>query len=308
MRKKAYQNMGGAFLQLIRFNNLMMIALVQMLLYFWLMRHLTQEAGVTLALRVKHFYMLMYSTLLIAAFGNIINDLYDIETDRINKQDKPLAANKISIGAAMAWAAIMLFAGLGIALRLCLQTQLFSYFYLFVAIGALLWIYAAILKGSPLIGNLLISALTAFSIGIIGLFDYSLQPHTQQLALQGMWMAIGAYVVFAFLCNLMRELIKDMEDIEGDAASALHTLPVMVGVGVSKIVLWIISLFTTLLLAVSSYLLLASQKKLAIYLAIAVFVPLLVFLLRLYKSKDYGYLSGFVKFIMFTGILSMLFI
>lgn len=301
-----------AILQLIRYKNLLIIGLCQSLVYGALMPFFMQKLEGHISLSATHFIWLMLSTMLMAAFGNTINDIYDMATDSINKSDAPLVRQSISRRQAIGLSVILLSLSLGMAIWVCWQLHIPTFALLHVAIAVGLWLYAWRLKAAPLIGNVLVSLFTALSIAIVGLYEWGAHATSGSLsALLPMWVSIGAYAGFAFLLNTMRELIKDIEDMAGDSACHMRTFAIVAGVKTTKIVIGSLGVVALLLLVagIDMLLIMAWSKLLAVYLSVMVLVPLGVFLLRMQKSElptDFTYLSHFAKLIMLSGVLSML--
>ncbi len=247
-----------------------------------------------------------------SAYGYIINDVYDMETDRINKADRLIVGQWISKPMAIVLAGLSLGISLILAALVCWPLHIPMYFILFPTIGLGLWWYAEQLKAKPLIGNILVSILSAFSLGIIGLFEYALQLPPAIDQLKHLWIVIAAYSLFAFLLSMIRELVKDVEDIEGDQACQMRTFAIVAGIKNTKRIVNALGIMCLLLLigSINMLLILAWPKILSVYLSIAVLVPMGVFVLRLQKSQstyDFSYLSTFAKLIMLSGVLSMLF-
>ena len=143
--------------------------------------------------------------------GNTINDYFDYEIDRINRPERPLPRGAMSRKTAF-WYAMALFA-IGLILASLINVQAFL---LAVLAYTAMFLYAWKLKPLPFIGNIVVAALTgatplygAIAVGKIGLAGY--------LAL------------CAFLVNVAREVIKDIEDVEGDLAKGARTLPIVIG-------------------------------------------------------------------------------
>jgi geranylgeranylglycerol-phosphate geranylgeranyltransferase len=176
---------------------------------------------------------------LIAGGGNAINDYFDVKVDKINRPDRPLPRGTVTLGEARTiW---MYASGAGLAL-----SALLGYWNLFIAVVWVggLYVYSQRLKGTVLIGNVTVAFMTglAFPFGafVVGRPGLGLYPG-----------------LFAFLANLAREILKDVEDVDGDATANIETLPVMHGVGASHlaatIVLGALILLTILPVIVGVY-------------------------------------------------------
>lgn len=148
---------------------------------------------------------------LIAGAGNALNDVADLEIDRINRPQRPLPAGHLSLRAALVQSLVLALAGIGIALW---QKPALGAVALLVV--ALLTLYDLWLKRTALWGNLLVSALAAAA------FPFGALAAGQ---LGRAWIPAG----FAFLYHLGREIVKDIEDVEGDRAQGARTLPLRIG-------------------------------------------------------------------------------
>ncbi|HOI57524.1 MULTISPECIES: geranylgeranylglycerol-phosphate geranylgeranyltransferase [unclassified Methanoculleus] len=151
---------------------------------------------------------------LITAGGNVINDICDVEIDRINRPERPIPAGEISLAGAGAYTAA-LFAG-GIALAALTTTLCFA---IALANSIILIAYATRLKGIPVLGNLAVAYLAA-SVFLFGGAFAGVGGLVQNLSL----------AAITFLATIAREILKDAEDVDGDAAGGAHTLPMIIGV------------------------------------------------------------------------------
>jgi 4-hydroxybenzoate polyprenyltransferase len=239
------------------------------------------------------FGLLVLAALLVAAAGYIINDYYDVKIDAINRPDR-LVVGRV-LGRRHAMLAHVLLSGLGVLLAMVLSCTLG-----FVTMGAalLLWGYSARFKRLPLVGNVSIGALTAALV---------LLPELQLLTgRQAVWL----YALAAFLLTVVREIVKDLEDMRGDAQHACRTLPLVWGVARSK---WVAGFFlgclVLLVLGAAGQLLVWGRWPLAAWLLGLVLLPLLELARRLVRAdrrRHFRQLSAWCKGIMLAGILSML--
>ncbi|GAB4124739.1 MAG: geranylgeranylglycerol-phosphate geranylgeranyltransferase [Raineya sp.] len=236
------------------------------------------------------FFCLSSSTILVAAAGYIVNDYYDIKIDLINKPDKVVVGNLIqrrfALFANFTLNALAVLVGYYLSLKIALVN-------LFCII--LLWWYSNHLKRLPFVGNFSIALLTAATLWVVA-FYY--QQH---------WEEIYIYASFAFFISLIREIIKDMEDIKGDAAFGCKTLPIIWGIPRTKLFLYALTMAFISNLAVSFFFL---HKGIVVFLSLIIFFPIAHFLLKLYKAdkrRNFRHLSNLTKFIMFLGLLSIFF-
>ncbi len=295
---------------LIRWKNLVMIALVQYLVKYGLLEPFINSHGVTTTLSGFGFAILVLSTLCIAAAGNIINDIYDVEADKINKPNKVYVGTRISEKNALNLFITLNVIGVCLGLYISNVVGKSQFFVLFVIISALLYVYASFLKQITLIGNIVISVLVAMSLIIVGIFDLIPVLNTENSEIQFTFLKIiRDYAIFAFIINLLREIIKDIEDIDGDYKTGLKTLPIVIGRDRATKLAFILSLtpIVATIYYVTAYLF---KQLLAVgYFLALVIAPLLYITLKLYTAehkKQYSHLSMVLKLVMLTGMFSMM--
>jgi 4-hydroxybenzoate polyprenyltransferase len=269
-----------SLLRLTRVGNLLIIGLAQ---YFTAYFLITEKAFTDIDL-----FLLSASTILIAAAGYIINDYYDIKIDYINKPDRVVIGKKIPRRFAILFHTVFSFAGIAIGLYLSWKIATIHFLSAF-----LLWWYSNNLKRLPFVGNLSIACLTSLSIYIVAV----LYKSSNNL--------IIIYAFFAFFMTLVREIIKDMEDLKGDTTFGCKTLPIVWGFLKTKQFLYgIIALFCVIVLLLD----LVYTALPSVYFIVFLFLPLVGMMVRLYRAdtiKDFAWLSSFCKMIMLLGILSM---
>jgi 4-hydroxybenzoate polyprenyltransferase len=285
-----------SFFRLIRIYNLLIMLATQVLAYYYLTDYLIVED----LIRLK-FIALVIATLLAGASGYIINDYIDVKIDITNKPDKVIVGNVIPRRWAMlfhlAFNVIAFLLGLLIDWKVALAV-------VFCAIA--LWFYSVVFKRQFLLGNLLIAALSAFVLLILRLYDHSVSGYL-----------VWVYALFAFYISLLREIIKDAEDLRGDSRFDCKTLPIILGIRKTKsILVSLTSIFIGLLFVhvfISSGKIPFRHSYSSIiyifYMVMFVIAPLcgMVYLLRTADVKrDFTRLSAFAKIIMLLGLLSMI--
>jgi 4-hydroxybenzoate polyprenyltransferase len=298
--------LAGAFLRLVRWPNLVFIALTQALFYFCVYLPLFEQP------RTGKMIFLILASVFIAAAGYIINDYFDLNIDRINKPKKNVVDRVIHRRWAIIWHLVLSFAGVvltALAVRL-------EYWYLILAnvmCVALLWFYSTSFKRQLLIGNVVISLLTAWTI-LIFFFAFSKPSDafnsSNELSIKFFRLAF-LYSGFAFIISLVREAIKDMEDMEGDTRYGCRTLPIVTGIRTTKIYagIWI-SVLIAALAVLQFYVLQFGWWPSVIYAVVLVILPLVSSLFKLREAihvRDFAQLSSRTKLIMLAGILSMVF-
>ena len=267
------------YLKLIRPVNLLIIAFTMVGLAFYFERLLALNAVESSILTVP-FMTLVVSTVLIAAGGNIINDYFDVKADRINRPKKLIIGRHIK----RRWAIINHWGLNFIAFMMAiyLSYELSSFWYLFIHLLSinLLWYYSVQLKRTVVLGNIVIAFLTALVPILVGIyyaqsFDWSgirlifpFRSENVEYFPIYLGFALG---LFAFFLNWTRELIKDIEDIEGDRVLKARTLPIVYGIKTAKKLSYLILMLPVLLTLIFFYL-----KRETIIDDFINFIPLLV--------------------------------
>jgi len=304
-----------AGLRLVRLPNLGIIVLTQYLLRYCILAPYLDSGFTGMMSTFTDFSLLVLATLLIAAGGYVINDYFDIKIDTINRPDKVAVNRIITPRGAIKLHIILNIVAIAIGFYLAYRIRVVSFGFIFPFISGLLWIYSAKYKRVLIWGNLIVSALSSFVILIVWLFEFFWIRMSPVLFITAMpdfrWITkiFLAYALFAFFVSLFREIIKDMEDCDGDASNGCHTLPVVAGMKVSAWVVAALVLFTILLLAYGQIILFRMEMTLLFwYLMIAIQAPAIYLLYQIFRAgtkNDYANLSMLSKLIMVAGILSL---
>lgn len=294
------------FWQLVRWPNLLIIALVVVLIRYFIIIPL----GADFHLSNLFFILYIFSTLAVAASGYIINDIFDQNVDIINKPAKRVVGTIFSEN--QCWQMVLIANILAVAgfYFLSREARYSQLWYIPVLVTILLYFYSSYLKKLPLAGNLLISFFTALPILLIPVFDLlPAATNGNAVLTKKIIEAIAAYALFAGYSNFIREVIKDAQDYEGDNAHGFNTLPIIMGL---RSVRWlIIGLLLLLLLSTSyfSYILLTANDYIsALYVSLLVAAPQLWIMVQVFKARqprDFKQPSMLLKIVMLTGILSM---
>ena len=297
-----------AFLKLIRWQNLLFIVLTQVLYDYCIYLPIYGSNS------AQQLVLIILASVLIAAAGYIINDYFDLNIDQINKPDRVIVNNAVSRRWAIFWHLVFSLLGLFFTV-MALPPSLFWYLILANLFSILLlWFYSTNFKKQLLIGNVIISILTSWVILILFFsksplsVDNIITADHKEIRLFRLTML---YAGFAFIISLIREVLKDMEDRIGDARYGCKTMPIVWGLPASKVfvAVWIIVLAGTLVI-LQLYVLAYGWWLSIVYCLLAIVAPLLIVLSKLtaaQSQQDFHLLSRYVKAIMFTGILSMLF-
>lgn len=311
-----YMNLFSAFIRLIRYPNLFFIALTQALFYYCIILELHENnPGSEVTFNLGYLILLMIASVLIAGAGYVINDYFDLNIDRINKPERLVVEKLIKRRWAILWHLGLSMIGLLISFYLGWKTgnALLGFFNLLSVI--LLWFYSTNFKRQLLIGNVVISLLTAWVVLVMYVFEAKFNlnslPDAQIDYLTGIYKLAVVYGGFAFIISLIREVVKDIEDMEGDMKYQCKTLPIVWGMPSSKmfVAVWLIVLIATILI-LQLYALQLQWWWMIIYNCLLILLPLILVLVNVIRAKtnkDFGRISTMIKAIMFAGILSMLF-
>jgi len=300
----------GSFLKLIRYPNLIFIVLTQLGLHYLVVLPILRDAQIASSLNHLDVALLILSTVLIAAGGYIINDYFDVQIDRVNKPDRVYIDRTIKRRVAILIHQV--FSGIAVLIGVYLAWKVGNLKLMFIQpiVIGFLWFYSTGYKKQPLTGNIVVAFLTAFVVLIVGLYQTSLfrDPNAAYGA-YAVFVRLFFYFVFAFLVSVMREIVKDMEDVEGDERFGSRTLPILYGISKTKYIVYGVAAVTFVLVAWVQYSRFVYNDYLTIiYLLQTLQVPLGVIVWQLYVSdspKHFRRVSTLIKLLMLMGIFSM---
>ena len=292
-------NLVGAFIKMIRLPNLFFIVLTQVLFHAAILDSILLRLGITPAIDHWNLFFLIMSSVLIAAAGYIINDYFDINIDQVNKPRANVVDKIVSRRWAMAWHFVL--SGIGILLSAWVAWRTGFWYILlgnFICV-LLLFGYSVSLKRKLLSGNILISLLTAWVILVIAFSEFYAHPLTNSNVLfsNGKIIRISfLYAGFAFISSLIREAIKDIEDMQGDERYGCRTMPIVWGVNAAKvyIAVWL-TVILALLVILQVYVARFEWWWAMAYSIVFIITPFVFIFLRLFKAKDqknYHHLSN----------------
>lgn len=309
-----------AFLRLIRWPNLVFIALTQWLFYYCVVQslykadHIPRHNNETTLL----FYLLMAASVMIAAAGYIINDYFDLQIDAVNKPDRIVVDKVVKRRWAIFWHIFLSFAGVLLSLYVSYKTGRWIIVLANIFCVLLLWFYSTTFKKKILSGNIIIAALTAWVIVVVYFFaGASIINYKGWTAavypfdIKRFYKLTILYAGFAFMMSVIREVIKDIEDMYGDARYDCKTMPIVWGVPAAKVftAVWIVVCIATLSI-LQLYAWQLGWWPVSLYCIAAIIMPLIIILNKLYRATvpaDYHHISSITKLVMLAGILSMLF-
>ena len=307
-------NLVGAFIKMIRLPNLFFIALTQILFHTAILDTILLPLGSRPSVDGWNFIFLVVASVLIAAAGYIITDYFDINIDQVNKPKGNVVDTLVPRRWAMALHFILSGMGLLFSAYIAWKTGFW-----YILIGnficvLLLFGYSVSLKRKLLIGNIVISLLTAWVILVLSISEINIltlvNPDIAEAA--NKITRIGfLYASFAFIGSLIREAIKDIEDLQGDEKYGCRTMPIVWGVNATKvyIAVWLVVILA-LLVILQVYVFRFAWWGAMAYSIVFIIAPFVLIFLRLFDAKtkkDYHTLSNWAKLVMLSGILSMIF-
>jgi 4-hydroxybenzoate polyprenyltransferase len=288
--------------------NLLIIALTFFILRYLVFIPVLRAFSFSPGMTNFQFLLMVTATMLIAAAGYIINDYFDVLTDRVNKPEKQYIGKQITPGSALATALLLSLTAFALSIWLSANLKTVLPGSLLILALVVTWWYAMQLKRSFLWGNIAVACLSAGTIAMAWLIEKDISLFTDEPS-GIITRIIAAVSIFAFLLSLMREIVKDAEDIDGDRLIACKSLPILKGIPVTKMTLYIFTSITLLLLLSAQIFLLQSSKLIAVmWLFLSVEIPLIYFipsLIRAQTKTDFHKLSSLLKWIMVGGISSI---
>lgn len=292
-----------AILQLIRWPNLLMMLLLQYLLRYCMAGPILELQQLGLLLTDSEFAIMSISCILIAAGGYIINDIEDIAIDRINKPEKQIIGTRITSGAGFNYYLLFTFAGIlgGFYLTFVKEYKYIAYVNLVSA--GLLYFYSTSYKCIPIVGNLIISLLSALLVFMVIMNE----PFARED--QGVMLMIGTFMFFSFYTTFLREFIKDIEDEEGDLSADCQTFANLIGASKAK---WVAVLLSAILVILIVLIQIVTQQWESpapfIYIVLFIDIPLIYLTLLLTKASErrgYHTAGNWLKLAMFTATISL---
>lgn len=272
--------------RLVRMTNLVIVALTQYLTRILLIGPRHEWKSIVTDIDM---FVLSLSTVCIAAAGYIINDYFDVKIDIVNKPERVVVGRYLKRRWAMGAHQVLNVVGAILGLVVSPYVFIINVFSI-----TLLWFYSERYKRLPFIGNFIVSLLTGLTLLILTV-HYPANRHL-----------VFIYAVFSFFISLIREVVKDMEDIRGDEAHGCRTLPIIWGIRRTKTFLYSVIIVFVLTLFVMAR---ALQNNLLTLLFLLLLIPIALLVLRLYQAdtrRDFKDISSLCKIIMLLGLITMI--
>ncbi len=302
------------YIKLVRVPNLIFIAGIQLLMHYCVVTPVLSMYGIAPSMSLFQLALLVIATVFLAAGGYVINDYFDMRIDEINKPDTRIVGQSVSRKEAMFFYQIL--SGIGVLSGLFLSlyyAKSITYAFIFLMILGLLWFYSSSYKRQLVTGNSIVSLLAAMVPFIVALFEnrfflLEYEPSEELLLISNTIIGwIGGFALFAFLWTFIREVIKDMEDVEGDREMESHTFPVVLGIAKTKILLYVLIVVS---LAIGCYVVfrivpLEGSFSWRYFLSV-IAIPAIFLIYLLFKARnkvDFHQAANTAKLIMLTGTL-----
>ena len=304
------------YLRLLRVGNLAFLAILLFVMEKWVATPLLQLAQFSEQMPRWALTLLILSTVLIAAGGYVINDYFDVKIDRINRPEDLVVTRHITRDGAMRLFQILTAVGVAAGLAVAWWAKSWTLAMIYIVIPGLLWFYSAIYKRQLLIGNIVVSFVSALVPLLVAIANADYLRHLYGDALQytpitgQLYVWISGFALFAFLMTLAREMVKDIEDITGDKEMECRTVAIVWGEKPTKMIVSILLLITMALIAYLIWAVLpftSDWKSFSTrYAVFGLIVPLLCAIMLLWAAKtplEYRRTQLVLKFAMFMGVL-----
>jgi 4-hydroxybenzoate polyprenyltransferase len=299
------------YLRLVRLPNLMMIAFIMYAMRFLIVRPQLLLYGMDLQFSEAHFALLVVSVLFITAAGYVINDYFDAPVDMINRPSRVMLSRLIPRRMAIVVHLTLSIIGVAAGIYLSFAIRLSFLSMIFLLVPGILWFYSTTYKRQFLLGNLIVAFLTALVPLMVILFEvpllireYGREMVRNQIDFHTLTAWVGGYALFAFLFTLIREIVKDMEDFEGDRAYGRNTLPVVLGLKTTRYVVLALTGVAVVFIAAVLVLYLTDLMT-VLYTVLLVMAPLAFAVFRLLRAstaEQYHQVSSWLKGIMLAGV------
>ena len=294
------------YLKLIRFQNLVVMVLIQYLIRFTLIIPSYSKENV---LSEFYFALLLFSILLIVGAGYTINDYFDIKVDSENKDEHVIVGRTIKRRIALVIHLILTSVGLILGFYIAYKINQLIISIILIFCTYILWVYNLKLKRIFFLANLIVAGLSAIFVTSIAILEILLN-YNHKASIDNIT-TLTVIATFAFILSLMHEIIKDLRTMEGDKKYKIRTLPTVWGLLKTKEFLKWLSIITAFIISIIAITKFKTNLTALSYAFIFIIGPLFLLNVWVYKAQntmDFERISKLNKFIIFAGIMSMLFL
>jgi 4-hydroxybenzoate polyprenyltransferase len=299
----------SSFLKLIRIQNLLIIAFTQYMVRWFLLYPIFKVCKYELQMSNFNFFLLSLSTVMIAAAGYAINDYFDVRIDKVNKPERMIIDKGIKRRVAIGAHTVINILAILIALYFSWSVGTWKFVFIYILCATGLWFYSTTFKRQFFIGNFVIALFTSLVPLVVGVYELVACYNKDLVTIEfrgAAWTMVLALSFFAFITTLLREILKDIEDIDGDKEYGCKTMPAVIGIKASKNISIVITLATMICLA---YIQMIYWNKFMMlpfyYIMIGVQLPFGFLIYKIYKAQtknDFRFAGNTTKFIMLMGI------
>ncbi len=302
------------YIKLVRVPNLIFIAAIQLLMHYCVVTPILETHGIMPSMSLFQLVLLVIATVFIAAGGYVINDYFDMRIDEINKPNTRIVGQSVSRKQAMLFYQIL--SGIGVATGLLLSlycAKSITFAFIFLMVLGLLWFYSSSYKRQLVTGNSIVSLSAAMVPFIVALFEnrfllLEFGPSEELILVSNTIMGwLGGFALFAFLWTFIREVIKDIEDIEGDREMESHTFPVVLGIDKTKILLYLLIIIALIAGGYTVFFVVPLEGSFSWrYFLSVIAIPSVFLIYLLFKARgkaDYHQAANVAKVIMAIGTL-----
>jgi 4-hydroxybenzoate polyprenyltransferase len=247
--------------------------------------------------------------MIVAGSGYVINDIFDLQADAINRRTRQIIGKRITVSSALWFYRLLIILGFLLTIYLGLHIGKPLFIAIYPLSIWLLWLYSSHLKRVILVGNFIVSLFCAGVIILVWLPFY-LYPLPTDREFPELHIVFWSYALFGFITTLYREIVKDIEDVEGDTETGLKTLAVIYPINKAKKYGQIIG---GLLVVCLVWWIIISHRHLewisTVYLTILVIVPAIISIFMIHKAtrkSDFSRISRLIKSLMIFGIIYLL--
>ena len=304
------------YLRLIRWQNLLFLAILVWVMEKWVCVPILNAVRFYEVLPWWVLCLLMAAVILTAAAGYVINDYFDVKIDRINRPDKLIVTQTVTKDQAMILYRVLAVAGVLLGLSVAWIVRSWIIASVFLLVPGLLWFYSSSYKRQFILGNIIIALTSALPPLLVAQTNISwlyvrypdIMPYIP--VARDLYMWTGGFALFAFLTTWIREVIKDLQDQNGDRELECHTMPIILGEIWTKVFLTVLIVFTAALIAYFGFAVLPFPHQWGTlttrYIVFGLFIPLACELWLLWAARivsDYRHAQMLMKFIMFLGTM-----
>jgi len=301
------------YLNLIRWKNVLIVIATMYLMRYCVIKPFLEYGDLPVMMSSFNFLLMVVSVAAAAIAGYSINDYFDLKADKINRPDEVLLGTSIPLKHALYINYVFNAIAIAVALWFAVRLGDWNYSFVFAFTTGILWFYSTSYKSIPILGNLIVASLVAMVPILVVAFEMILFSKTYHAELSSgtinympvMYFVTG-FSVFAFMVTFLREMVKDMEDREGDKEVGKKTMAVVFGIATSKVIAQVLLWTTVFSIYYVAFKYLPGDWISLAYFTIFIVIPLLYVSWKLQKANlpnAFHLVQQILKIILVTGLL-----